>query len=55
MTNFTWKDAYVAEEIRNQRLAEAAYERELRFLQIGEAESGRLILTMIALGVKIEK
>ncbi len=54
MTNFTWKDVYVAEEIRNQRLAEAEFERALQF-QHADRESGRMAKWMIALGAKIEQ
>lgn len=54
MTNFTWKDAYVAEEIRNQRLAEAEFERELQF-QNDDGDNGRMAKWMIVLGEKLEE
>ncbi len=54
MNNLTWKDTYVAEQIRTERLAEA---EEIRMLQSHgprRSSSSRMAKWMIAIGALIE-
>ena len=55
MNNFTWKDTYVAEQIRADRLAEAEEYRLLQSHDAIEVKGSRTSRWMIAFGAAIER
>ena len=55
MNNFSWKDTYVAEQIRETRLAEAEEARMLQIQEPHNSNGSRMTKVMIALGAFIER
>jgi len=47
MLNSTWKDQYVAQEIRADQMERAELERELRSIQISDGQMGAIASLMV--------